>query len=195
MSAEAAVATAPRRSFGDVLVGWLVYPAGDLLGQLITGHISPLRIVVMALAGGLIYRYEVPWWFRQLDRHEFEASTIARWKFLRHFVRDVASDRHLNWLGRTVGAILYFNPLWIARHLLFIRLAVSNFSLSVFTPLLASLGAMVITASKSFAVNLPISFAGNYVIQMRIPLRWRFLGSSIFSGILATAYALANRFF
>lgn len=173
-----------RRRLSDVLVGWTVYPAGDLIAQLITGQFQPVRVLVIALAGGLLYRYEVPWWFAKLDRQRFESRG-----FLRFFLR---ADGHLNWLGRTVGAILYFNPLWIARHMLLIRLGSDPASLQNFGPVLAN---TLVVATKSFFVNLPISFIGNYVIQMKIPLKWRFLASSIFSGILAAAYALAYRYF
>ena len=172
----------------DTIIGWTVYPAGDLVAQLIGGEVSLLRLAVMALAGGLIYRYEVPWWFRKLDRFEFSEARLARSRFARTLARD---DRHLNWLGRTLGAILYFNPIWITRHMLFIRLGNAPASL---LPFGIALTEAFIAACKSFAVNLPISFAGNYIIQMRLPLRWRFLGSSIFSGMLATAYALAYKF-
>jgi hypothetical protein len=176
---------AERRRFSDILVGWTVYPAGDLLAQLLSGgSIEPMRIVVMALAGGLLYRYEVPWWFRKLDEW-----TIPEGSALGMFARD---DRHLNWLGRTVGAILYFNPMWVARHMLLIRLGSDPASL---LPILPALRDALVVGAKSFLVNLPISFIGNYIIQMKIPLKWRFLASSIFSGILAAAYALAYRYF
>jgi hypothetical protein len=105
-------------------------------------------------------------------------------------MRDPASDRHLNWLGRTLGAILYFNPLWIIRHMLFIRLGSNPSSL-------LTAGAWrdcAIVGAKSFLLNLPISFTGNYIIQMRMPLRWRFLASSIMSAILACGYAMMYRF-
>jgi hypothetical protein len=179
---------APRRSLRDAIVGWTVYPLGDLVAQLIGGHVQWQRLVVMAIAGGVIYRFEVPRWFRLLDRFEFDEATVARKRFARLLARP---DRHLNWIGRTLGAILYFNPLWIARHMLFIRLAADPASLLHGAAYLATLTA----ACKSFVVNLPISLAGNYLIQMRVPLRWRFLASSIFSAMLATAYALAYRFF
>ena len=180
-------APAPRRSLRDVLVGWTIYPIGDLVAQLITGHVQWSRVAVMALAGGLVYRYEVPWWFRKLDGFEF-ADADAGWK--RALMRDPLSDRHLNWLGRTLGAILYFNPLWIMRHMLFIRLASNPASLLT----AQGWGDVALVGAKSFLLNLPISFAGNYVIQMRMPLRWRFLASSIMSAILACGYALMYRF-
>lgn len=183
---------AQRQRIINTLVGWTVYPAGDLLAQLLGGKINLLRLLVMALAGGLIYRYEVPAWFRFLDRREISGDSIERHPSLQYFVRDVCADRHLNWLGRTLGAILYFNPLWIARHMLFIRLGSDPASLHAFAAAVTNALAL---GTKSFFVNLPISLLGNYIIQMRLPLRWRFLGSSIFSGLLATAYALAYRFF
>jgi hypothetical protein len=173
------------------IIGFTVYPAGDLLAQLITGSVSFPRLAVLALVGGLLYRFEVPWWFRKLDQIDFSEEVTARRRWLRFFVRDPERDRHLNWLGRTAGAILYFNPIWIARHMFFIRLGSDPASLVPFAPVAATL---CLLGLKSFLVNLPISFAGNYIIQMRLPLRWRFLGSSIFSGLLAAAYALAYRY-
>lgn len=180
-----------RTRFLNALIGWVVYPLGDLLAQVITGHIDLPRLVGVALAGGLIYRREVPWWFGILDSFEFSTETVERRPFVRRFMRS-SDDRHLNWLGRTLGAILYFNPLWIARHMLFIRLGADSrgFMAAPGTALIEC----VVLGTKSFLINLPISFIGNYVIQMKIPLRWRFLASSVFSSLLATAYALSYRF-
>ena len=47
----------------------------------------------------------------------------------------------------------------------------------------------------SFLVNIPISFIANYIIQNRFKLKWRFLGSAIFSAIMAIYYALSETFF
>jgi hypothetical protein len=177
----------PRRTLRDTIVGWTIYPAGDLLAQLITGHVQWSRVLVMAVVGGIVYRFEVPRWFRMLDRYEFASADTP---FKRALVRDPERDRHLNWLGRTLGAILYFNPLWIIRHMLFIRLGSDPASLLT----LHGWSESAIVGAKSFLLNLPLSFGGNYVIQMKMPLRWRFLASSIMSAILACGYALMYRY-
>jgi hypothetical protein len=189
VSSSSPAAAERQQRFTNLLIGWTVYPAGDLIAQLISREFSLLRLVIMAIAGGVIYRFEVPRWFRLLDRYQFRPETLSRHPSLRLLARE---DGHLNWLGRTMGAILYFNPLWIARHMLFIRLGTNPASFAA--PGAAVMNALLV-GTKSFLVNLPISIAGNYVIQMRLPLRWRFLGSSIFSGLLAAAYALAYRYF
>lgn len=178
--------TTPRQSARDTLVGWTIYPLGDLAAQLITGDVEWPRLLVMAVVGGIIYRFEVPRWFRKLDTFEFRAADS---RLKRALMRDPATDRHLNWLGRTLGAVLYFNPLWITRHMLFITLGTDAAALLT----LAGWTDALVVGSKSFLINLPISFGGNYLIQMRMPLRRRFLASSIMSAILAAGYALAYR--
>ncbi|WP_206420439.1 hypothetical protein [Lacinutrix jangbogonensis] len=90
-------------------------------------------------------------------------------------------------LTKTVLAIAYFNPLWIARHLLFIKLFSGQFDKIGFN--------LIEIAFWSFLVNIPISFIANYIIQNRFKLKWRFLGSAVFSGIMAIYYALSEIIF
>lgn len=90
-------------------------------------------------------------------------------------------------LAKTVLAVLYFNPLWIARHLLFIKLFSGQFEGIGFN--------LMQIALWSFLVNIPISFIANYVIQNRIKLKWRFLGSATFSALMAIYYALSETLF
>jgi len=90
-------------------------------------------------------------------------------------------------LTKTVLAVLYFNPLWIARHLLFIKLFSCQFEAIGFN--------LLEIACWSFLVNIPISFIANYIIQNRFKLKWRFLGSAIFSAIMAIYYALSETLF
>lgn len=174
----------PRR-WRNRIVGWTIYALGDLVAQIITGDIELRRMVVLAFAGGMIYRFEVPWWFEELD--SFEAGPLWRERF-RFFFND---DGSLNALGRTLGSMLYFNPLWIARHMLFIRLAVDPQSVAHFGRTLAEVLAL---GAKSFIVNLPISLIGTYNVQMHVPLSWRFVAGSGLSAVLAIAYALGYRF-
>lgn len=90
-------------------------------------------------------------------------------------------------LLRTGLAILYFNPLWIARHLLFIQIFSGNWGGISFNLLKLGL--------YSFLVNIPIAFMANYVIQNRISLKWRFLASAVFSSLMAVYYALSKVLF
>ncbi len=90
-------------------------------------------------------------------------------------------------LTKTALAMLYFNPLWIARHLLFIKLFSGQFD---------TIGWNVLTiAFWSFLANILISFIGNYIIQNRFKLKWRFLGSAVFSALMAIYYALSETIF
>lgn len=90
-------------------------------------------------------------------------------------------------LSKTGLAILYFNPLWIARHLLFIKLFSGQFE---------SIGWNLLEiAFLSFVANILISFMANYVIQNQFILKWRFLASAIFSALMAIYYALSETFF
>ncbi len=90
-------------------------------------------------------------------------------------------------LTKTGLAILYFNPLWIARHLLFIKFFSSQFEAIGFN--------LLEIALWSFLVNIPISFVANYIIQNRFKLKWRFLGSALFSAVMAIYYALSETLF
>lgn len=154
----------------DMLTGCLVYTLGDTVAALILGQGSLLRTLGMMGIGATVYALEIPNWFRWIDRRTPDAMPPGRraWR-------------------RTVFALLYFNPLWIARHLLFIRVLTLGWP-GVSWDLLR-LGAM------SFLFNIPLSALGNYVIQVRIPLRGRFLASAAFSGLLAIYYALSEALF
>jgi len=90
-------------------------------------------------------------------------------------------------LSKTGLAILYFNPLWIARHLLFIKLFSGQFEAIGWN--------LFVIAFWSFLTNILISFIANYIIQNRFKLKWRFLGSAVFSAIMAIYYALSETFF
>lgn len=153
----------------EILRGALIYSAGDTIASLIQSCFSPWRLLGMMIIGGTVYALEIPNWFRWID---LRTSHLAGRK---------AS------LARTGLAILYFNPFWIARHLLFIGLISGDLS-DVGWGLLR-LGAV------SFAVNAPFAFAANYLIQNRVPLRFRFAASATYSSLMAVYYALSARLF
>lgn len=123
----------------------------------------------MVIVGATVYAFEIPNYFDWI----------------------VKKTEHLKVLKATLTktglAILYFNPLWIARHLLFIKL---------FSGQLEAIGFNLLEiAFWSFLVNIPISFVANYIIQNRFKLKWRFLGSAIFSAVMAIYYALSETLF
>jgi hypothetical protein len=123
----------------------------------------------MMLVGATIYAFEIPNYFNWIDKKTIELSGIKKT------------------LSKTGLAIAYFNPLWIFRHLAFIKLFSGNFNDINFN--------LLEIAFLSFLVNIPISFVANYIIQNNIKLNWRFLTSAIFSAIMAIYYALSETIF
>lgn len=152
----------PAFRLSSFLKGLTIYSAGDTAAALLTGGFSPARLSGIMAVGGLIYAREIPAWF------------------------DHINDRYRGF-SRAGMAVLYFNPLWIARHLAFISLFSGRYT-DIRWELLA-------LATKSFAANLPVAFAANYLIQNRVPLKWRFFSSAVFSSIMAIYYPLCRVIF
>lgn len=173
-------------------IPWVLYPAGDFIAQLITGDISLPRLIALSLAGGTIYQFEVPRWFRWLDQRTFSATQLEQWPFLQWITLPHEQHYRLNWIGRTLGAMSYFSPIWITRHMLILKIATTPWADLVWP---AVIGSLFLASCKSFLVNLPFSILGNYIIQARLPLKYRFLGSIIMTGLFSIAFALAFKFF
>jgi len=140
----------------------VIYAAGDTAAALFTCGFSLWRMLGVMAVGGLIYSFEVPAWFRWINGR-------------------------YSGIPRAAMAVLYFNPLWITRHLAFICLFSRDFS--GISPVLAAV------ALKGFAVNLPVVFVVNYLIQNSIPLKWRFFSSAVFSSLMAVYYPLCRMLF
>ncbi|WP_218845001.1 hypothetical protein [Winogradskyella pacifica] len=123
----------------------------------------------MMFIGATFYAFEIPNYFDWIVKTtQFRKGTKAT-------------------LSKTILAIAYFNPLWIARHLLFIKL---------FSGQVEAIGFNLLEiAFWSFLVNIPISFMANYIIQNRFRQKWRFLGSAVFSALMAIYYALSETIF
>jgi len=155
-------------SRADILRGLTIYSSGDSIAALLLGQFSWHRLVGMAFVGATVYAVEIPNVFRWIDRVAGEPGLITSVK-------------------RTALALLYFNPVWIARHLFFIRLFSGDWH-DVGWHLLR-LGLL------AFLANIPISLVANYLIQNAIPLRWRFLASAIFSALMAVYYAVSEVLF
>lgn len=153
----------------NILKGAFIYSAGDTIAALLLNEFSWYRLLGMILVGATIYAYEIPnyfdWIVKKTEKLKGVKATLLK----------------------TGLAILYFNPLWIARHLLFIKL---------FSGLFEDIGwNLAIIAFWSFLANILISFVANYVIQNHFKLKWRFIASAIFSALMAIYYALSETLF
>lgn len=151
----------------DLLTGLLIYGCGDLIAALLTGQFSVSRLLGMSAVGALVYGLEIPHYFRWVAR--YTAGTPS-------------------WRGialRTLLAMLYFNPLWVARHLAFIALVSGNIEQ-------ISLNILSI-ALHSFLTAIPITVIANFTIQNRVPLTHRFMASALFSCFMAIYYPLVAR--
>ena len=153
----------------NILKGAIIYSAGDTIAAVLLNEFSIYRLLGMILVGATIYAFEIPNYFTWIDKKTEQLSGIKKI------------------LSKTSLAIAYFNPLWIFRHLAFIKLFSGNFNNINFN--------LLEIAFLSFLVNIPISFLANYIIQNNIKLNWRFISSAIFSAIMAIYYALSETIF
>ncbi|MFT5859119.1 MAG: hypothetical protein ACI865_001216 [Flavobacteriaceae bacterium] len=154
--------------------GGLIYAAGDTIAVLIVNGfdfstLSWIRIGGILLIGATLYTLEIPNYFKWIDKKLPQSGTGKN-----------------AWL-RASMAMLYFNPLWIARHIVFIQLLAGGYETIGWTILL--------TGVISFAVNIPVSLIANYLIQNKVGSKHRFLASAIFSGLMAIYYSLSNVLF
>ncbi|RSK40860.1 hypothetical protein [Hymenobacter perfusus] len=149
------------------LRGFLIYAAGDTLAALLLHQFSWTRLLGMALVGGVLYSLEVPAFFRWIDQQVPER-------------RNGGLGRQ--WLRAALSQV-YFNPLWIVRHYIFLRLFSGQAEQISW--------ALLPLAGRSFLVNVPVALAVNYYIQNKVTSDWRFVASALFSGIMAVYYALS----
>lgn len=151
---------------GDMLRAGLIYGGGDSLAALLTGQFAWPRAIAITLLGALLYAPEIRAWFAWIARRIPEAGAPRAQ------------------LQRTLLALAWFNPLWIARHALFIRLADGRWQ---------QIDAGLLTLGlATFLCNLPVALLANWLIQNRVPLRWRLTASALFSAAMAVWYALAE---
>lgn len=151
--------------------GLVIYPLGDAIAQLILGDINLLRVLVLSLVGGFIYSYEIGKWFGYIQQ-----------KFKQPLVK-------------TAMAVLYFNPLWIARHFLFIELVLNPELFFNASTVGEQLTKILVLGLKSFAGGVLVSLIANYLIQNKVPLNYRFLLSATFSALMGIYYALSKVWF
>ena len=153
----------------SIIRGAIIYSAGDLIAAVLLGEFSIARLIGMMVLGATLYAIEIPNYFAWIERKTKEFVGVKKT------------------LIKTGLAILYFNPLWIARHLFFIKFFSGNLSQ-------VSLNLFEI-AGLSFLVNIPISIIANFVIQNKVSLKWRFMASAIFSALMAIYYASSEVIF
>jgi len=152
----------------NAVPGGLIYCAGDTLATLISHDFYYPRIIAMLLLGATLYAIEIPAYFCWLDKR-FNKPGYG------------------NAVKRMMMAAAFFNPLWIARHLVFINLFSGqwdNLSISLLS-----------VATASFFYCLPVALPVNYMIQNIIPLSWRFFASSVFSAVMAIYFAMSEVLF
>ncbi|MBS4015518.1 MAG: hypothetical protein KGZ86_03680 [Candidatus Latescibacteria bacterium] len=194
MAVKINLSSQDRNQLLDMVRGFFVYGIGDLIAQIILGQTSITRTVGIGLIGSTVYALEIPLWFRIIENTFCRASDKIR--ACRLFKEPNQNNQCLlNYKGRTLMALSYFNPLWIARHMFFIGLlnAISNGTLfsSPFHIYLSLLG----IAWKSFIINIPITIIGNYIVQNKLSMKYRLTGSAVLSSICAIWYALSKVIF
>ena len=153
----------------DIIRGGAIYVAGDTIAALLSNEFEWSRLLGILLIGATIYAFEIPNYFRWIDSKITENGSLK------------------SSMKRAFLAMLYFNPIWIARHVLFIKL---------FTKAYSEIGLNLISVGIiSFVVIFPVSLVANYIIQNKISLKHRFLASAIFSGLVAIYYSLSDYWF
>jgi len=156
-------------SKNSILRGAIIYASGDTIAALILNEFTLIRLLGMVFIGATVYAFEIPNYFAWIEKRTKNLTGLKLQVY------------------KTSLAILYFNPLWISRHLFFIML---------FSNQIGELSwSLIRIGSLSFLVNIPLSIIANYVIQNKIRLRWRFLSSAVFSALMAIYYALSVVFF
>ena len=157
-----------RITWQDAITGAVLFATGDSIGTLLTGDFMYQRMLGMLFLGGSLYAWEIPSYFYFLQ-HRFNQSG------------------YLNAIKRTLSAALFFNPLWIARHMLFIK---------VFAGKWMTISAdILVLATQSFIYCFPASLLANYMILNVISYRWRFFYSSIYSALTVIYFALSEVIF
>lgn len=147
----------------ESLKGAITFGVFDTIAALILGEFSWLRLVGMSLIGASVYAVEIPSYFAWIQAKSQKMSHTKG-----------------NWY-KTLMTVAYFNPLWIARHMCFIYLLNQQ----------AITWGVLGTAWQSFVYGMPVSVVVNYLIQNKVPMKQRFLISSLFSGCMAIFYAVS----
>ena len=161
--------TTKRPEYSTHLIGGIIYLTGDTIAAIITGDASIIRSIGMFAVGSTLYAFEIRKYFSWIEHRVKELGGLKRT------------------ILKTFMALIYFNPLWIFRHLCFVYLFSGNWSLISI--------ALLKSATIAFIFNIPISLLANYIIQNRIRLDYRFWASAVFSGLMAIYYSMSSVWF
>ena len=183
-----------RNQLLDMLEGFLVYGLGDLAAQIILGSPSIVRTIGIGLIGSSFYALEVPLWFRMIEGTFCHASNKIR---ACQMFKEPNNENicYLDYKGRTLMAMSYFNPIWVARHMFFLSLLNAISKGYVFSSPFRVFINLIPVAAKSFVVCIPIIILGNYIVQNRIKMKYRLIGSAILSSICALWFAVSQAIF
>ncbi len=151
------------------LTGGIIYLTGDTIAALLVGEFSLIRCLGILIIGSTLYAWEIQTYFKWIER---KISKMSKKKRM---------------FANTTLALIYFNPIWIARHLVLIYLF-SGKAGDISTALLYS-------ALIAFLINIPLSIFANFVIQNKISLKFRFWASATFSGLMAIYYSMSSVWF
>ena len=156
-------------NIANITRGFLIYATGDTVAALLQDQFSLGRMTGMMLIGATFYAFEIPNYFKWIDTKLEKEHTLK------------------NALLRTTLSLAYFNPLWVFRHLIFIKVFSGKEAEITFD--------LLRIAFVSFTVNLPVSFTANYLIQNKVSSKHRFMVSAFFSAVMAVYFALAATLF
>lgn len=159
-----------KKYFSNVF-GGIVFMIGDSIASLLTHDFSVIRALCVSLLGGILYAFEIKLFFNWID------------SFIKRFKKQKVKKRFI----KATIVLLYFNPLWIARHLCLLLIFSGKFSQINVSLLKVSL--------LSFVINIPISILANYYIQNKILMKDRFVASALFSGLMAIYYSMSSLWF
>jgi uncharacterized membrane protein YvlD (DUF360 family) len=160
-----------KKKYFSKIFGGIVFMIGDSIAALLAHNFSVVRALCVFLLGAILYAFEIQLFFNWIDR------------FIKRYKKQKTKKRMI----KAAIVLLYFNPLWIARHLCLLLIFSGNFSQINFNILKVGL--------FSFLINIPISILANYYIQNKILLKDRFIASAIFSGLMAIYYSMSSQWF
>ena len=156
-------------NLSNITRGLFIYATGDTIAALLLNQFSVGRMLGMMFLGATIYAFEIPNYFKWIDTKLQKTPSLK------------------NSLLRTTLSLAYFSPLWVFRHLIFIKLVSGKID-EISWDLLR-------IAAISFLVNLPVSFTANYLIQNKVSPARRFMVSALFSAVMAVYFAVAATWF
>jgi len=158
----------PWLSWQNALRGALVYTSGDTAAALLLDQFDTARLFGIMLVGSTLYAVEIPAYFRWVERR----CGGTGWRRA---------------VDKALLAQAFFNPLWIARHLAFVKCFAGHVD--------EIDGRLLVTATESFLHMLPVGVVMNYLIQNRVSLSWRFLASACYSAVTTLYFALGEVLF